>query len=267
MPQISKIEVQKNNNERFNIYIDDVFAIGVSIDTLVHFNLKKGDEVNRERLGEIEAREFQQQAINQAIHYLSYRKRTRHEIRQHLIKKEYPDTIIEQALEYCERLKLIDHVDYMESLKNTMIRTTDKGPEIFRKKLQQAGIEKELIERGVACYIDEQPIEKIYALAEKILRQKKGPAVKVRQQVQQALMNKGYTLDVIMHVVETLNFEPEPEIIDSLLQRDLEKFFNKYHNKYEGRQLRARLVEVLMRKGYTYDDIQQKLVESGIENE
>ncbi|PTG82216.1 recombination regulator RecX, partial [Staphylococcus chromogenes] len=44
MRKITKIEVQKNNATRFNIYVDDQFELGVSDDTLVKLHLKKVDE-------------------------------------------------------------------------------------------------------------------------------------------------------------------------------------------------------------------------------
>ena len=40
MTKITKIEVQKNNKERFNLFLDEVFEMGIDIDTLVRFNLK-----------------------------------------------------------------------------------------------------------------------------------------------------------------------------------------------------------------------------------
>ncbi|KIX91263.1 RecX family transcriptional regulator [Staphylococcus microti] len=266
MAVISKIEVQKKDQERFNLYVDGAFKAGISIDTLVAFNLKKGDTVDEAQIERILAREYQQQANNQALNYLSHRKRTRHEIATHLADKDYTETVIAEAIAYCERLRLIDHEDYVESLKNTMLRTTDKGPEVFRQKLYKAGIEKPLIEAGVAQYVDEQPFEQIYQIAEKIVRQKKGPVAKVRQQVQQGLMKKGYQLETIHAVIDALDFEQDPEMIDNLLQRDLEKFYNKYERRYDGRQLIMKTMEALMRKGYAYDDVQRKIRESGIED-
>lgn len=266
MAVISKIEVQKKDQERFNIYVDGAFKAGISIDTLVAFNLKKGDTVDEAQIERILAREYQQQANNQALNYLSHRKRTRHEIATHLADKDYTETVIAEAIAYCERLRLIDHEDYVESLKNTMLRTTDKGPEVFRQKLYKAGIEKPLIEAGVEQYVAEHPFEQIYQIAEKIVRQKKGPVAKVRQQVQQGLMQKGYQLETIHAVIDALDFEQDPEMIDNLLQRDLEKFYNKYERRYDGRQLIMKTMEALMRKGYAYDDVQRKIRESGIED-
>ena len=41
--KITKIEVQKNNKERFNLFLDEVIEMGIDIDTLVRFNLKRSN--------------------------------------------------------------------------------------------------------------------------------------------------------------------------------------------------------------------------------
>lgn len=46
MPKITKIEVQKNNKERFNLFLDEAFEMGIDIDTLVKFNLKKNQMID-----------------------------------------------------------------------------------------------------------------------------------------------------------------------------------------------------------------------------
>ncbi len=43
MPKITKIEVQKKNKERFNLYLDGEFEMGIDMDTYIHFNLKRPD--------------------------------------------------------------------------------------------------------------------------------------------------------------------------------------------------------------------------------
>ena len=43
MPKVTKLEVQKKNKERFNLYLDGVFEMGIDIDTLVKFNLKRSN--------------------------------------------------------------------------------------------------------------------------------------------------------------------------------------------------------------------------------
>lgn len=84
-------------------------------------------------------------------------------------------------IEYCYREKLIDHQDYAESLKNTMIRTTDKGPKIYQQKLYQLGIEPNIIEIFTELYREQQELDDIIQIAEKISKTKKGHKIKLKK--------------------------------------------------------------------------------------
>ncbi|HLR18711.1 MAG TPA: recombination regulator RecX [Staphylococcus sp.] len=264
MPKITKIEVQKKNKERFNLYLDDEFEMGIDIDTFVHFNLKKGQVVEANDMEEIQIYEQYRQGINEAIQYISYRKRTDHEVIQHLTKKEISESVIAKVIDYCHNQKLIDHNDYANSLKNTMILTTDKGPGIFKQKLRGAGVEQSIIDQYARFYEQEQPMEDILKVANKVLKQKKGPLVKRKEKLTQSLMQKGYSFEKIKEVMDEMDFSQPEEELDELLQLELEKVYNKYARKYSDRKLVNKTIEGLMRKGYKYDKIKAKLEESGI---
>ena len=50
MAIITKIEAQKKNTDRVNIYINDEFFMSVFTELVYTFNLKKGMEINKENL-------------------------------------------------------------------------------------------------------------------------------------------------------------------------------------------------------------------------
>ncbi|MEK5765124.1 RecX family transcriptional regulator, partial [Acinetobacter junii] len=80
------------------------------------------------------------------------------------------------------------------------------GPEIFKQKLREAGIEQNIIDEYALLYNEEQPLDKIIKLANKILKQKKGPQIKREEKLKQSLMQKGYTFETINIVMEELDF-------------------------------------------------------------
>ena len=174
---------------------------------------------------------------------------------------------VQKVIEYCYKEQYINHEDYAESLKNTMINTTDKGPEVFKQKLYQVGVEPNIIDRYVKRYEEEQPIESIIHVAKKIMKTKKGPVVKVKQKVMHSLIQKGYTIETAQNVLNELDFAQDEEVLDDLLQKDLEKVYNKQRRKHDGNTLKMKTIEALMRKGYNYDKIKIKLAESGILDE
>ena len=249
MPKVTKIEVQKKNKERFNLFLDGEFEMGIDIDTLVKFNLKKDQILEPSDMQNIQEYDHYRRGVNLAIQYLSYKKRTEREVIQYLEKND------------------IDHEDYAESLKNTMIHTTDKGPEIYRQKLYQLGIEVTIIEKYVEAYEQQQPLDDVIKVAEKVMKSKKGPEAKVKQKVTQSLLQKGYKFETIQLVMNEIDFSQDEETLDHLLQRDLEKVYNKNCRKYDSDKSVIKTIEALMRKGYNYDKIKSKLEESGISNE
>lgn len=48
-----------------------------------------------------------------------------------------------------------------------MIHTTDKGPEIYRQKLYQLGIEATIIEKYVKAYEQQQPLDDVIKVGKK----------------------------------------------------------------------------------------------------
>ena len=267
MSKVTKIEVQRKNKERFNLYLDGVFEMGIDMDTLVKFNLKKNQLIDAKQMEDIQKYDHYRFGIHIALHYLSFKKRTEKEVRQQLVKSDINETAIDQIIDYCYKEKFINHEDYAESLKNTMIRTTDKGPEVFKQKLYQVGIEEEIIERFTQRYEVEQPFEDILKVGHKLMKSKKGTIAKVKQKVSQALIQKGYTIETIKQVLQELDFQQDESLEAALLQRDLEKVYNKKQKNYNGQQLVMKTIEALMRKGYNYDKIKVTLEESGISDE
>ena len=103
-----------------------------------------------------------------------------------------------------------------------MIHTTDKGPEIYRQKLYQLGIEVTIIEKYVEAYEQQQPLDDVIKVAEKVMKSKKVLKQKVKQKVTQSLLQKGYKFETIQLVMNEIDFSQDEETLDHLLQRDLE---------------------------------------------
>ncbi|EKU46821.1 recombination regulator RecX [Staphylococcus massiliensis] len=267
MGKLTKIEVQKRNKERFNLYIDGEFVTGIDMDTYVHFNLRKGQDVDQALLQDIKHHDTYRKALNTAINYISIRKRTLKEVEQHLLKKEFDPSIIDSVNHTCLKEGYINHDDYTQSLMRTMINTTDKGPQIFKQKLIVAGIEDHLVDLYVNKYEQEQPFDKIVSIAEKIKKQKKGPVKTVETKVKQSLIQKGYTFETINEVMNALDFSMDEDIVKQMLQKDLEKYYKKYAKKYDGAMVNLKTKEALFRKGYQMEQINQILEESGVDDE
>lgn len=260
--KITRIEVQKNNKERFNLYINGEFFAGIDAATYVHFNLKKDLIVTDQMLREIGEYDGYRVAINKAIQYLSYKKRTEKEVRDYLMKLEVNTEAIDKAIDYCKLNGYINHADYCMSLMNTMLNTTDKGPVIFAQKLKELGIEQKLIEQYTAQYeslITEERIEKIAAKITKKYEKKQSRRM-IQQKIMQTLIQKGYNLDIANDAFKNVKIETN----EDALQKNLEKEVNRLSRKHEGFELKQKIIQSMMRKGFEYDNIIERLKDCGL---
>ena len=87
MPVITRIGRQKNNNERYNLYLDEKYAFSLDEAVLIKYQLSKGKVIEAFTLDEIVFDDEVRKAFNKAINFLSYRMRSEHEVKQKLIAK------------------------------------------------------------------------------------------------------------------------------------------------------------------------------------
>lgn len=168
--KITKIEVQKNNKDRFNLYINGNFFAGIDAATYVYFNLRKDLILSDEDLKNIGEYDGYRVAINNALNYLSYKKRTELEVREYLNKCEVRAEVVDSVIQYCKENKYIDHEDYAKSYMNTLINTTDKGPVIFAQTLKQLGVEQAIIDKYQHQFELHVTSERIDKITQKVLK-------------------------------------------------------------------------------------------------
>ena len=69
MRVITKITRQKNNAERYNIFLDGEYAFPVDEAVLIKFELTKDKMLTNEEIGEINYEDEIRKAFNRALHF------------------------------------------------------------------------------------------------------------------------------------------------------------------------------------------------------
>jgi hypothetical protein len=82
--QITKIEFQKKHDDRVNLYIDDEFYAGVSVELILKSQLKKGQEISKEILDELILEDEKGSAFSKSVKYLSSALKTERQIKDYL---------------------------------------------------------------------------------------------------------------------------------------------------------------------------------------
>ncbi len=104
--RITALEPQARHANRFNLYIDDRFVVGLS--ALVAARLHVGQTLSDAELADIEQHEAVEEAHEKALRFLEPRPRSTSEVRQHLLKKKLSKDAIEQAITRLSESGLLD---------------------------------------------------------------------------------------------------------------------------------------------------------------
>lgn len=199
--KISKIETQKKNKDRLNIYIDDAFAFGLSVDVFVKYNLKKDQEIDNEFIEEILLAEENNKAINLGVKYLSYRQRSIKEVKDHLKRKGYEESIVQITIDYLVEKKYLNDLEFAESFIRDKSYLNKYGINKIRYELMNKGISKEIIARTLKFDDDEEYNNAMELAHKKMKSYKKLDRDSIYRKLGGFLQRKGYRYDTVSKVI------------------------------------------------------------------
>lgn len=198
--KITKIEAQKKNDERVNIYIDEEFAFGLSLELVYSHSLKKGMEVDPDFLNDVVLAEEQIRANNVALRFLGYRQRAEKEIRDRLYKDDFDEDIIENTLDYLRRNQLLNDLEFAKSFMKDKINLSNHGPQKIRYELYQKGIDKEIIDQVLE--MDDSEYDRCLEAAEKKVTSYRKDDYQARyRKLSGFLQRRGFSFSVIKDVL------------------------------------------------------------------
>lgn len=199
MPKITKIEIQKRNKDKVNLFLDDEFRCGLTAESVVRARLAVGDELTEERLDEIFLTSESEIAFNKACDYISRSMKTVKQIRDWLKSKSFDSKVIENVIGKLYEYRYIDDSLYAELYINANLPT--KGKRRLAVELTQKGINKDLIEKTVDNLSDDKQSENANILAEKYMRNKDNSTQNLIK-LQRYLLSRGYDYDIVNEIVK-----------------------------------------------------------------
>ena len=143
MAIITKIEAQKKNTDRVNIYINDEFFMSVFTELVYTFNLKKGMEINKENLKTLLDDDMYIKAKNKALNILSKADQSEKKIKEKL-SSEFEEHTIEKVLDFLRNNKFIDDKLLAQKIVNTNINLNKCGKNKIKQNLYNKGIDSEI---------------------------------------------------------------------------------------------------------------------------
>lgn len=201
--KITDIEPQRKK-DRVNIYIDNEFAFGLSLDLKYSYDLKIDMEIDDNFIENVLKEEEARKVINSALNFLSYRQRSEREIAQKLKEKGYEEVYIQRAISYCKEQGFIDDEVFAISFIKDKQNLNNLGQYRIKRELMQKGISENIIE---AVLIEDINLEYERALeiaTKKYLSYKDDDRNKIYRKLGGFLQRKGYSFDIVSKILKEL---------------------------------------------------------------
>jgi regulatory protein len=208
LPIITKIEAQKKNEDRVNIYLNEQFFMGIYKEIVFTLGLKKGMEIEEDNLRSILRDEMYIKAKNKALSILSKAPQSEKNIISKLSNDFEPD-VIEDVLEFLRKYNFVDDEDLAQRIANTNLNLNKCGKNKIKQNLYNKGIDRTTIESVVSDIDSDVEFENAMYLAKKRYeRVKNEDRNKIYQKISQHLAYKGFNYDIIKRVLnKLLNFD------------------------------------------------------------
>lgn len=201
MSIITKIEAQKRNSDRVNIYVDDEYFMSVYTELVFTHSLKKGMEIDKDSLNSILEAEMYLKAKEKALSILSKADQSEKIIYEKLMKN-FDEPVVEKVMEFLKKHKLIDDSSLAERIANDNINLSKFGRNKVRQNLYMKGIDSNIIENVVSDIDSDAEFENAMYLAEKRMKRLENESRdKAYRKLYQHLSYKGFGYDTIKKVM------------------------------------------------------------------
>lgn len=211
--RISALESQKRSRDRVNVYLEGEFAFGLAGSAAA--NLKIGTWLSDEAIAELTSVDGLERAHSRALDYLSYRPRSEAELRDYLLKKEYPEGAVEEVLARLKRVGLVDDAEFARYWIDNRARFRPRGVRTLRYELQQKGVASETIEEALDDYDELAAVRKV--AQEQARRLQHLRSDKIRRRLYARLARRGFSSGLIQEILAAEDF---PQLIDDNSEED-----------------------------------------------
>ncbi|QPC84839.1 RecX family transcriptional regulator [Phototrophicus methaneseepsis] len=211
MPTITLLEVQKNNKERVNVYLDGEFAFGLNVMDAVL--LRKGQELDDAAIVELKHKDAIVKAYDQAVQLLARRPYSIQEVKQKLSRKDRPPDVVAAVLERLQQYGYLDDAAFARYWVDNRTRFKPRGSRALRYELMQKGVASTIIDDVLNEELEED--DAAYRAAQKRARRMRGSTKAAFEQkvggfLQRRGFNYGTSQEALRQVVAELE-EEDPE--------------------------------------------------------
>lgn len=200
---ITKLQNQIRKPGKISVYIDEKFVFTLSQEDIQFFGMKENCEISEEKYSFILEKLIYIKAQDQALSYLSYKKRTAFEVKEKLKDLMVSEEVIEKILSFLEKYHYIDDLDYCISYIRECKKIRPRSVFVIKMELKKRGVTDEILEKALMKEVVDEESDCL-KLAEKKAKGKMDWNQKEIQKIYAFLLRKGYSYGLIRDVLKKL---------------------------------------------------------------
>lgn len=245
------VKFKKRSKNKYKIYFDNDSDIILFEDVIINNNLLSKKEIDNDELLFIIKQNNDITAYEDSISYISVRMRSTREIKDYLKKKNIDSKLIDTTINKLKVNGYLNDYIFSKALVHDEFYLSNKGPIKIKSDLKKHNINDDTISELISEIKKDDIKEKLDKLINKYLKLKKGSSNNIKLKLINYFTDLGYEKTMILDCL--YNHEINSDI--NLLQKEYDKLYKKYCNKYEGEYLDYFISSKLYQKGYTKEDI------------
>jgi regulatory protein len=210
--KITSIQVQKNNDNRVNIYIDNEYAFSCDKELVYRHKMKVGAQVDSSAIEEIVENDNYSKAKNDALKFVERSYKTEKEMSDKLMGKGYSEAVAAKVLDFLREYDFIDDKKFAGMFVNDRLKS--KGKNRIKYDLLKKGVSEDVISEKLNSVDPEKERDTAYELGSKkyaSLIKREADKRKISQKLYQYLTGRGYSWEVCKTVINRIL---EEEIIE-----------------------------------------------------
>ncbi|MFQ7195100.1 glycosyltransferase [Thomasclavelia spiroformis] len=257
-------EIKDSMNEVIFLFDESEIILELSDKIIKSYDLEIGKEISKETFDILKDHEQVTRAYNKALKFLTVKDYTYNQMKKKLMDSgNYDDAQLDTTLELLQNKNLINDEEYTV---NYLKRCTRLGVGLNKAiyNLRNYGVSDEIIDQ---C-LEKNSFDDEYLAATKIIdtyyNRNIGFSYKAMlKKIRDKLYIKGFTNEAIEKALSDYDFEFDYEKEHNALEKEFIKQKKKYSKKYDTNQLKEKIINNLLRKGYNYEDIKEIMNKEG----
>lgn len=247
--KITKIKIYKS---KVSITFDTLKKIDISKDIYPNFYLYEGKEISKKEYNEITSLNNSSKLLQYALKIRSKAIYSEFQMREKLYKKEATKPEVDKVIKILKSYDLINDEAYALDLCE-YYNSLNYGKNKIIRKLSEKGIfEKEINKIKFPESIEKKKANNLLPKLEK--KYEKYNSSQNKQHIYNAYIQQGFDSDIASSMINKIKESNNKDELEKL-KSDYKKAKLRLERKYKGKELKQKIIQNLLQKGYRLNDI------------